>query len=67
MLQAVSIVCLASSVGEVVGRYDACSLMCAGGPGSVLAADNLNSGFQPFGVGKMSTNQYIVGDRYRRL
>jgi hypothetical protein len=29
----------ASSVGQVVGRSDACSLMCAGGPGSIPEAE----------------------------
>ena len=35
--------------------------MCAGGPGSIPGADNLDSGFQPSGVGKMRSNQYVVG------
>ena len=35
--------------------------------GHVPEADNLDSGFQPSGVGKMSSNQCVVGSRYRRL
>jgi hypothetical protein len=35
--------------------------MCAGGLGSILRADNLDSGFQPVGVGKMSSSQYVDG------
>jgi len=45
----VIIVCLASSVGQSVSRSDACSLMCAGGPGSIPGADKLDSGFHPYG------------------
>jgi hypothetical protein len=33
--------------------------MCAGGPGSIPGADNLDSGFHPSGVGKISYNQYL--------
>ena len=28
---------------------------------------NLDSGFHPSGVGKISSSQYVVGDRFRRL
>ena len=38
-----------------------------GDPGSIPGADNLDSWFHPFGVGKMSSSQYVVGSRYRRL
>ena len=55
------LVCLASSVGWGVSRSDACSLMCAGGPGSIPGSDHLDSGFQPSGVGKMSSCQYVDG------
>ena len=58
--QFTAIGCLASSVSRVVGRSDACSLMCAGGPGSIPEVDTLVSGFQPSGVGEMSSNQYVV-------
>ena len=45
---------------EVVSRSDACSLMCAvGPPGSVPGADNLDSVFHSYGVGKMSSRQYV--------
>ena len=54
-------VCLASSVGQVVGRSDACSLMCAGGPGSIHGTDNLHLGFHPFGVGEINSSQYVDG------
>ena len=29
--------------------------------GSIPGADNLDSGFHPFGVGKMSSSKYVVG------
>ena len=41
------IVCLASSVAQVVNRSDACSLMCVRDLCSILGADNLDSGFHP--------------------
>ena len=47
--------------GLGVCRSDAGSLMCAGGPGSIPGADNLDSGFQPSGVDKMSSSQYVDG------
>jgi hypothetical protein len=50
-------------VGQVIGRSVARSLVCAGGPGLIPEADYLNSGFHPFGVGKMGSSQYVVGDR----
>ena len=31
------------------------------GSGSISGADNLDSGFQPFGVDKMSSSQYVDG------
>ena len=34
------------------------------GPGSIPGAGNLGSGFLPSGAGKMSSSQYVVGDRY---
>ena len=37
--------------------------MCAGGPGSIPGTDNLDSGFHPFVVGKMTSSQHVVGDR----
>ena len=62
-----SSICLVSSVSQVVGRSDACSFMCAGGPGPIPGADNLDSEFQSSRVGKMSSSQRVVADRYRRL
>ena len=35
--------------------------MRSGGSGSIPEADNLDSGFHPFGVGKMSNRKYVVG------
>jgi len=35
--------------------------MCAGGSGLIPGADKLDSGFHPSGVGKMSSNKYVVG------
>jgi len=35
--------------------------MCAGGTDSIPGADKLDSGFHPSGVGKMSSNWYVVG------
>jgi len=37
--------CLASSVGEGISCSEACSLMCAGDPGSIPGADKLDSRF----------------------
>ena len=55
-------VCLASSVGEVVSRFDACSLMPSGGPpGSIPGADSLDSGFHSLERDKMSNIKYVVG------
>jgi hypothetical protein len=31
-----------------------------GGPGSIPGAVNLESGFHPFGVGKMSNSKYVM-------
>jgi hypothetical protein len=36
-------------------------LLCAGGPGLITGADDLDSGFHPSGVGKMSSSQYVDG------
>ena len=41
--------------------------MCAGGPGSILEADNLDSECLPSGVSKISSSHYVVDDCYRRL
>ena len=41
--------------------------MCSEGPGSIVGADNLNSGFHPFGVGEMRSYQYTVGGQCRRF
>ena len=57
-------VCLVSSVGQVVGRSrvsDPCSLMCAGGPGSIPRAETFDSVFYLSRVGKMSSSQYVDG------
>jgi hypothetical protein len=49
-----------------LSRSGACSLMCAaGGPDPNSRVDNPDSGFHPSELGKMSSNQYVVGDRYR--
>lgn len=63
------IVCLDSSVVQVVSYSNACSLMCVEDSSSIPGpgADNPNSGFLSSRVGKMSSNQYAVGDRSRRL
>ena len=54
-------------LAQLVKSLAVCSLMCVGGPGSIPRADNLDSGFHPFGVGKMRSNQYTVSDCCRRL
>ena len=41
-------------------------LMRAAVPGSIPGADNLDSGFQPSGVGKVSSSKYAIGDRYNK-
>jgi len=48
-----TIICLTSSVGYGVSCSDTCSLMYAGGPGSIPRADKLDSGFHRCRVGKM--------------
>jgi len=35
--------------------------MCGGGAGSIPGADKLDSGFHPFVVGKIRSNQYVAG------
>ena len=45
---------LASSVGWFVHHSNVCSLLHSGGQGSIPGAGNLDSGFHPFRVGKMS-------------
>jgi len=51
------VVCLAIAQLGFVSRTDTCSLMRAGGPGSIPGADKLYSGFHPSGVGKMWSNE----------
>ena len=50
---------LASAGGYFVGRVKGCSLMRAGSPSSIPGADNLDSWFHPYGVGRMSRSQYV--------
>jgi len=47
---------LAQLVKALAAPTVTCSLMCAGGPGSIPGADKLDSGFHPFGVGEMSSS-----------
>jgi hypothetical protein len=46
---------------QLVKPLAACSLVRLGGPGSIPGVDNLDSGFYPFGVDKMSNSKYVVG------
>ena len=52
---------LVQLVKSFAAPIDACSLMCAEGPGSISAADNLDSGFHPSGVGKINRSQCVDG------
>jgi hypothetical protein len=50
-----------------ISHYGACSIMCAGGSGLIPGADNLGSGFHPSVLSKMSSNLYVMADRYINL
>jgi hypothetical protein len=51
-----AIICLASSLVETVSRFDTCSLMRTGGPGSIPGAHGLTQATILSGSREMSSN-----------